>query len=199
MKTKIFNIVWVLKIPYLVLIIFFNYNIILGQDNDIMEEAKIELTFEEDVDSKIIIASATDMNKEPIEDLELYFYVKRSFNNLPIGDIFNSTDETGMVKIEFPNDLPGDSEGNVTIIVKLMDSDIYNDQSIETVKKWGIPEFSPDQLEEKRSLWAAAANAPIPLILIISALIFSIWFIIFYIIYIFYKINKTGIIKSKLL
>ncbi|WP_242117196.1 hypothetical protein [Aestuariivivens sediminicola] len=197
METKILHNTWVFKISCLALIMLFHANLVYGQDEEIMQEAKITLSFNEDDGSKTIIATAQDMSGEPIEDLELYFYVKRSFSNLPIGDIFNSTDETGVIKIEFPNDLPGDSEGNVTILVKLMDSDLYEDQTIETIKNWGIPSPSPDRLDEKRSLWAAAANAPITLIVIISALIFSIWFIIFYIIYIFFKINKTGIIKSK--
>lgn len=196
MKTKILHSAWVLKISCLVFIMIFNANTVFGQDDEIKEEAKIALSFNEDDESKIIVATATNISNEPIEDLELYFYVKRSFSNLPIGDFFNSTDETGVVEVEFPADLPGDSEGNVTILVKLMDSDLYNDQTIETVKKWGVPSPSPDHIDEKRSLWAAAANAPIPLIIIISALIFSIWFIIFYIIYIFFKINKTGIIDS---
>ena len=190
MKTKILHSAWVLKISCLVFIMIFNANTVFGQDDEIKEEAKIALSFNEDDESKIIVATATNISNEPIEDLELYFYVKRSFSNLPIGDFFNSTE------VEFPADLPGDSEGNVTILVKLMDSDLYNDQTIETVKKWGVPSPSPDHIDEKRSLWAAAANAPIPLIIIISALIFSIWFIIFYIIYIFFKINKTGIIDS---
>ena len=198
MKTNIFNNTWGLKISCLVFIMIFNANTVFGQDDEIKEEAKIALSFNEDDESKIIVATATNISNEPIEDLELYFYVKRSFSNLPIGDFFNSTDETGVVEVEFPADLPGDSEGNVTILVKLMDSDLYNDQTIETVKKWGVPSPSPDHIDEKRSLWAAAANAPIPLIIIISALIFSIWFIIFYIIYIFFKINKIGIIDSKL-
>ncbi|WP_242133711.1 hypothetical protein [Aestuariivivens marinum] len=197
MKTKIYNISWVLKISYSVLFIFLNFYTVSGQEDGTMEDAKIALSFNEEADSKIIIATATNFNNEPIEDLELYFYVKRTFSYLPIGDIFNVTDETGTVKIEFPNDLPGDSEGNVTILVKIIDSDLYNDQTIETIKKWGVPSPSPDQLDEKRSLWAAAANAPIPLILIISALIFSIWFIIFYIIYTLFKISKIEIIKSK--
>ncbi|WP_242084177.1 hypothetical protein [Aestuariivivens sediminis] len=194
MKATLFNIIWVLKISWSVLLIFFNFNTVLAQEDDMMEDAKIELSFNEDADSKIIVATATNKNDEPIEDLELYFYVKRSFSNLPIGDLFNATDETGTIKVEFPNDLPGDPEGNVTILVKLMDSDLYNDMTLETIKKWGVPSPSPSQFHEKRSLWAAAANAPIPLILIISALIFSIWFIICYIIYILFKIRKIGMV-----
>ena len=95
-----------------------------------------------------------------------------------------------MVTITFPNDLPGDHEGNVVILTKIMDSDLYNDLTIETTKKWGMPTANLDQQGEKRSLWAASANAPISLILIVSSLIASVWFIICFIIYKLYRISK---------
>jgi hypothetical protein len=109
---------------------------------------------------------------------------------LPIGDFFNSTDENGMVVVEFPNDLPGDdAKGNATIVVKIKESDRYNELSLETTKNWGIP-INVDPLKEKRSLWASSANAPISLITIVSLMIIAIWYIICYIIFKLYKISK---------
>lgn len=184
-----------LKIGLAVLCLISGFNVVLAQDSDAMEDAKIALSFTDDAGIHKIMATATDMNGEPIADLDLYFYVKRTFSNLPFGDVFNTTDENGTVSVEFPKDLPGDQEGNVTIIVKIMDSDFYNDQTIETVKNWGVPtELNPTT--DKRTLWAAGANAPIPLVLIISSLIVSIWFIILYIIHILVRISKIKSIKT---
>jgi hypothetical protein len=192
MKIKFYPSIPFLKIFLVIIMLFSNYSMIYGQD---MEDAIVSLSFSEENDTKTLIATATDQNGLPIEDLELYFYVKRTFSLLPIGDPFNSTDENGMVELEFPNDLPGDHEGNVVIIVKIMESDMYNDLSIESSKNWGIP-TALDQLEEKRSLWAAAANAPITLILIVSVLIIAIWFIICYIIFKLYIISKIKPLKD---
>jgi len=167
------------------------YNMVIyGQDDEDMQDANISLAFVEDEGANKIIATVTDMDGNPVEELDLYFYVKRTFSNLPIGDVFNTTDEDGMVSVNFPNDLPGDHDGNVIIITRIMDSDLYNDLTIETTKNWGIPTPNIDQLEEKRSLWAASANAPISLILIVSSLIASVWFIICYIIYKLFIISK---------
>jgi len=180
----------ILKALILLAFIGFNNSSVYGQDDEGMQDANVSLDFVEDGDTHKIVATATDMNGDPIEELDLYFYVKRTFSNLPIGDVFNTTNEDGMVTVMFPINLPGDHDGNVVILTKIMESDLYNDLTIETTKKWGIPTPNTDQLEEKRSLWAASANAPIPLILIVSTLIVSVWFIICYIIYKLFKISK---------
>ncbi|MBT8270364.1 MAG: hypothetical protein KJN59_14190 [Bacteroidia bacterium] len=166
-----------------------------AQEEEEYQDALVTLSFLEEDDSKIVRATAKDQEGNPIADLELYFYVQRTFSLLPIGDVINFTDENGVVDIVFPHDLPGDKEGHVKIIVKLMDSDMYNDLTIERLQNWGVP-TSIDQFEEKRSLWAAAANAPIALVLATSGMIVAVWYIIGYIIFILFKISKLRIEKT---
>ncbi len=182
----------VLKIVFLTGLLFFNNSIIYGQEE--MEDAIVSLSFSDETETKTITATVTDQSGIPIEEVELNFYVQRTFSLLPLGDGFNETDENGELEIEFPNDLPGDAEGNVTIIVKIIEHDLYNDLTIETIKKWGIPTIISDTKGE-RSLWAAAANAPITLIITVSGMILVIWFIILYIIFNFYKISKIKPLK----
>jgi len=184
----------VLKVFMPLIILGFNNAIIYGQES--MEDAIVSLSFSEENDVKTIIANASDPSGLPIEDLELYFYVKRTFSLLPIGDPFNSTDENGLVEIEFPNDLPGDTKGNVIIVVKIFESDLYNDLSVERTKNWGLPTTIDDPNVEKRSLWAAAANAPISLVVIVSSMIIVVWYIICYIIFKLYKISRIKPINS---
>ena len=179
----------VLTVFVLLGIIGLSNSIIYGQDT--MEEAIVAVSFSEEDNTKTIIAKASDQTGLPIEDLELYFYVKRTFSLLPIGDGFNSTDENGILEIEFPNDLPGDTEGNVIIVVKVIESDIYNDLTIETTKKWGLPLILEETSVEKRSLWAAAANAPLSLIISISLMIIAVWYIICFILYKLYRISRV--------
>lgn len=179
---------YILKLLILLSLIAFKSAMVYGQDE--MEDAIISISYSEDNDTKMIITKAVDQSGMPIEDLELYYYVKRTFSLLPIGDPFNSTDENGIIEVEFPNDIPGDTEGNVVIVVKILESDLYNDQTLEVTKNWGIPTILEDPKTEKRSLWAAAANAPISLIVIVSSMIFAVWSIIFYIIFKLYKISR---------
>ena len=162
-----------------------------AQEDDEMKDAKISLNFEEDTeDGNTITALVTDSEGNPVEELDLFFFVKRTFSLLPIGDAFNTTDEEGKVTVVFPDDLPSDPEGNVTIVVKIMESDEYNDLSVEEVKNWGIkPDY--DLSEEERSLWATSANAPWSLVLSTSLLILASWYIYWHIIYVLYKISKV--------
>ncbi len=183
-----------LNIFFVVSLIFIYNSNIYGQGSS--EEAELSLSFTEKNDVKTIKVIATDKEGLPIEDLDLYFYVERTFSLLPIGDVFNTTDENGIVEVEFPSDLSGDSEGKVAIVVKILESDIYKDQSIEMTKKWGVP-VQLDESQEKRSLWAAAANAPISLIIVVSSMIIAVWYIIFYIVYSLYKISKIKIKSIK--
>lgn len=176
------------RLSILLVIVYLNSSFMYGQDS--MEDASITVTFSEEDGVKTLIAAATDQEGLPIEDLELYFYVKRTFSLLPIGDPFNSTDENGIIEIEFANDLPGDTEGNLEIVIKLIESDLYNDQTVEVIKDWGIPIVIEDPKSEKRSLWSAAANAPLSLIFLITSMIAAVWYIICYIIFTLFKISR---------
>jgi hypothetical protein len=155
--------------------------------------AIIRLSFYEEESTKYITAQLNDFRNDsigtPLEEFDLFFYVERTFSLLPIGDIFNTTDENGEVKIEFPSDLPGDSAGNVKVIVKLEDADEYSDTETSEIISWGV-KTNIDAQKEKRSLWSAGANAPISLMLLTNILIAVAWGIIFYIVYKIYQISK---------
>ncbi|WP_457618345.1 hypothetical protein [Lutibacter sp.] len=181
----------VLKITTLVGLVFMSTTQIYAQDNT-KEDALISLDFTEKNNIKTIKATVTNKIGEPVEELDLYFFVKRTFSLLPIGDVFNTTDENGEVEVEFPKDLPAsDTEGNVVILVKILESDLYNDLTVETTKKWGVPISDKEyHQQDERSLWATAANAPMSLIVSISIMILSVWYIIFYILYKLYIISK---------
>jgi len=156
---------------------------------EVKSKAELTLSFSEDKDTKTITAFAIDEEGVPIEELDIYFYVKRTFSLLPFGDRFNTTDENGEVSVVFPNDLPGDTAGKVTIVVKIMESDIYDDLTMEIDKNWGLM-TEADKADEERSLWAAAANAPLTLVFTTSTMILVTWVIYWYIIVILFKISK---------
>ena len=177
-----------LCIIYLVLFIL-QFSAVLAQD----KKAHIELDFWEEKGNKYIIAKASDFDHDsigaPIEEIELYVYVERTFSLLPIGDRFNETDENGELKIEFPTDLPGDTSGLVNVIVKIEDADEYADTIFSKTINWGIP-LVIDKNENKRALWAASASAPIYLLILTNSLILIVWGIIFYIMIKIYHISK---------
>ena len=177
------------KFTFFLTLLLVQSSMVFAQD----KKAIIELDFWEENDKKYITAKASNFDNDSIgaliEEIDLYFYIQRTFSLLPIGDRFNTTDENGEVTIEFPSDLPGDTLGNVNLIVKIDDADEYADTSISKVLNWGIP-LIIDHSENTRSLWAASANAPIYLLILTNSLILIVWGIIFYICVKIYHLSK---------
>jgi hypothetical protein len=109
---------------------------------------------------------------------------------LPIGDYFNTTDENGEVRIEFPYDLPGDSAGNVIIIARIEEDDRFEGVEVSKTASFGIP-LNIDHRANRRSLTAASANAPISLLILVNGLILAVWGIIIYIFTQIYRIRRA--------
>lgn len=173
------------------IILFFLFSVQYSQSQE--KKAIIRLQFSEDGVKKYITAKVNEFENDsigdPVSEIDLNFYVERTFSLLPIGDFFNTTEENGEVKIEFPSDLPGDSVGNVKIIVKIVEADEYTDTEVQKTINWGIV-TSLSNKQDKRSLWAAGANAPISLLLLTNILILTVWGIIVYIIFKLVQISK---------
>lgn len=135
----------------------------------------------------------------PQEDVEIEFLVERPLSPLPIMDVFNPsddegntfTDKNGNISLNFPDDLPGDIDGNLQILIRIVEHDDYGTVEVSDIKQWGVPTVIND-LTLKRSLWASSANAPISLLIFINSLILAVWGIIFYIVYKIFHIRKLG-------
>ncbi|MGK0174468.1 MAG: hypothetical protein ACI9AT_000848 [Ulvibacter sp.] len=127
----------------------------------------------------------------PVEEVEAIIYVKRLFGLLPLTEGFEMTNEEGILSLEFPDDIPGDENGNLTIVAQVEDHDEFGTLRSAKQIAWGVP-LEDDHTELDRELWSARSNAPIPLILITNILIIGIWGIIGYIVFLLIKINKIG-------
>ena len=152
----------------------------------------IQLRFSVEDSIKYITARVNeyidDTMGNPIPELDLYIFAQRTFSRLPIGDYFNTTDENGEVRIEFPYDLPGDSAGNVVIIASIEEDDRFEGVEVSKTASFGVP-ADIDHSENKRSLAAAGANAPISLLLLVNAIILAVWVILIYIFTQIYRIR----------
>ncbi len=115
-----------------------------------------------------------------VPDVPLNFLVERPLSLLPISDL-KRTGDKGIAMSQFPSDLPGDREGYVTVVVKIDDHDPYGTVLQRETLRWGIP-TSFDDKSQKRSLWSARANTPIPLLLLVNGLILVTWGIMIYIV-----------------
>lgn len=97
-------------------------------------------------------------------------YVTRMFSLLPVGEV--TFDDAGNGTINFPADLPGDKEGNVTIIAKFEDHPEFGNIEKITNVKWGIPPAISAH-QSRRALWTK--TAPRWMIYSLSVLLTGVW------------------------
>jgi len=119
-----------------------------------IKRARLEITpVKEDsvlsVKVKLIdIGTGTEI---PVPETTLGIFVQRSFNPLKIGE--GTTDSSGEATVEVPGNLPGDAKGDITLLAKLDENEIYGNLETAVVQKWGVP--VSDKLNElPRALWS---------------------------------------------
>jgi len=167
-----------------------------AQDSSISAAtAKITLSFLGKDSARQVTATLTkpDMNGNDtaVKGVDVHFYIYRSFGLLPIEGDNLTTDDNGEVIVDFPNDIPGDKSGNVTVIAKVEDNDELGNLEAEKVVRWGVP-VNSEQNVQTRALWASANNAPWPLVITVTSIVGIVWGIIFYIIFQLVAIKRAG-------
>jgi hypothetical protein len=115
----------------------------------------------------------------PIEDAEVTFYIPRYFNNQLIG---KSEFVDGRSKIQFPENIAGDTIGNISIIARIEDHEFYGnvERKVENFR-WGttVPIEEDKSLMTiqitipTRALWHT--NAPLWMIITLIVLLTGVW------------------------
>jgi hypothetical protein len=78
-----------------------------------------------------VFETDTAGNNIPQEGIEIKFLVERPLSPLPIKDVFNPSDDEGRtltdvngdISLNFPDDLPGDADGNLQILTRIVEHD----------------------------------------------------------------------------
>ncbi|MEK7199531.1 MAG: hypothetical protein AAB212_06390, partial [Bacteroidota bacterium] len=93
----------------------------------------IDTVFTDGVRSIIATVKAKSGNDWiPAKDVETKIIVKRSIGNLSVGDAETyTTDSSGQATAEFKRiDIPGDADGNIVLVAKTEDNELYGNISI---------------------------------------------------------------------
>jgi hypothetical protein len=123
--------------------------------------------------TKTIGLSAKKMERGkavPVSGEKVSLYVPRMFSLLPIGEA--TLDDSGSSSVEFPSTLPGDKEGNITIIARFEDNAEFGNIEKKTTLKWGLPS-SYSVPAGHRALWTK--TAPRWMIYTLSVLLSGVW------------------------
>ena len=125
----------------------------------------------------------------PLIDAEVVLFANRYFGKLQIDKTLRTSND-GSVSFNFPKDLPGDTSGNLDIIVKV-NHDTYGEIESEQKLKIGVPTNKPS-LTEKRAIWNVLTKAPIWLIITFTSIVLVVGAFLLYIIYSLVKLKKLG-------
>jgi hypothetical protein len=105
-----------------------------------------------------------------VPDAALGLFVKRSFFPLKVGE--GTTDANGEVTIDVPKNLPGDAKGNITLIARLDENELYGNLEGAVVQQWGVPISDIDQ-KLPRALWST--HPPMWMMITFAVLITIVW------------------------
>jgi hypothetical protein len=123
--------------------------------------------------------------ESPVPETALGIFVKRMFNPLKVGE--GTTDENGEATIEVPNNLPGDAKGNLTLLAKLDENEVYGNMEASVDQKWGVA-VSDKMGELPRALWST--HPPLWMLITFIILVGTVWGHYIVIIYELFRLRK---------
>jgi hypothetical protein len=141
--------------------------------------------------ARAIVTSIGNEGPKPIKDVEVKFYVQRTFGILPVKEEnMATTDEHGQAILVFPKDIPGDTAGNVVVIARIEDNDAYGNVESNATAQWGTV-LAVDKNPFPRALWEP--YAPPTLIIVICVLFGGVWSAYFFMFYQLRKIKSDAL------
>jgi hypothetical protein len=141
------------------------------------------------------VMQLTDSVWVPAADVEMKVGVQRLGGILSAGDEESyTTDSSGTATLEFAKDsLPGDQKGNLVLVAKIQENDLYGNLIVEKTVPWGIAVKPNTSFFEQRTLWTTRFRTPIWLLIMAYSIFIGVWGTIIYLITQIVKIKKLGL------
>ena len=147
-------------------------------------------------DKKIIAVLVEQNGTEwiPVKGVDMKIAVKRLGGDLNVTETPTvTTDSLGEASADFKLiTLPGDVSGNLVLIARVEDNDLFGNLSTERTVPWGTPSNYVSDYNN-RSLFARAGRSPLWLLWMASAITLSVWLVIFYLFFQIRKLKKLGV------
>jgi hypothetical protein len=121
----------------------------------------------------------------PIKETAVGIFVNRLFMPLKVGE--GTTDENGEATVEFPANLPGDGKGNLTLIGRLDESELYGNLEAAVVQQWGTPVSNKIE-DQPRALWSS--HPPLWMLITFIVLMVVVWGHFIVIVYELFRLRK---------
>lgn len=163
-----------------------------ASDKDIkIKDLKMDVSFDIVDSLKLVMVSVYELDsvgdKKPIEGIDVKIGVDRLHSTLYLEEI--ESDDNGFVEMEFPNDIPGDGNGDITIVVNVEEHKYYGTITKTIESDWGlIVDYS--EASNGRSLFGE--EAPLWMTISIFVILLGAWFHFIFAGFQVYKMAKTG-------
>lgn len=132
---------------------------------------EMELTLVDSVKTVILKANTFEKGKAvPVAGESVFVLVTRMFSLLPAVD--GALGDDGTTTLDFPTDIPGDNDGNITIVARFDDHPTFGNVEKRATVPWGIPTIHQAHLTH-RALWTK--GAPTWMIVALSIMLAGVW------------------------
>lgn len=159
-----------------------------------INDVDIEMQVIEEEGERIVTLNATTLTGDgrvPVTGEEIGVYVPRMFSLLPVG--IGMLDENGSFRMKFPDDIPGDSLGNLTVIGRFNDHYLFGNVEKREEVRWGTEAEMASPVY--RSLWSTLA--PKWMIISLTVMLLGVWGHYTYVIINLFRIRKEGLKTRK--
>ena len=161
--------------------------------------AKIRLFFSIEDSLRVLKVTATQKNEKgeevAIPKETVLIYIPRLFSLLKIGEI--TLDETGTGTLEFPKEIVGDTLGNLVVIAKIEEHDLFGFVQGRNVINWGVHKQYYKAEVPSRELWTPIA--PLWMIITLLIMLAGVWAHYIYAVYELVMIKKLSKRENKTL
>ncbi|MGG9963282.1 hypothetical protein [Ferruginibacter sp. SUN106] len=136
-----------------------------------VKRARLDITAAKEDSVLNVKIKLLDLGKDtPIKGTVVGIFVHRSFSLLKIGE--GTTDDDGEATVEVPANLPGDANGNITLVAKLDENETFGNLEASVIQKWGTP--VSDKIENQpRALWSS--HPPLWMLITFFILMGIVW------------------------
>jgi hypothetical protein len=130
----------------------------------------------------------------PANEVEMKVGIQRLGGILSAGDEeIYTTDSSGTATVELKKDsLPGDQKGNIVLVAKVEDNDLFGNMLVEKMVPWGVALKTDNKFFDQRTLWSTRFRTPLWLLFMAWSIVIAVWVTIFYLIMQIVRIKKLG-------
>jgi hypothetical protein len=157
-----------------------------------LKPAKLKISFFKADTIKTIkvegIQYEADGSQKPLAGQSVILFIPSLFSPLKIAEV--TIDSTGSGTTEFPSGLIGDTSGNIKIIARIDENEVYGNVSGESSINWAAPKHLISAERPSRELWTPIA--PLWMIITLITMLTGVWGHYTYAIVQLVKIRNAG-------